>query len=80
MVIFRGFRGFSPLTRCIRGRDVSNAYLLVEMMEKSGLLVMQDILEELHYDPETWCYDAEGKRQRYVAYVKNFQKSFQKVA
>ena len=25
MVIFRGFRGFSPLTRCIRGRDVSNA-------------------------------------------------------
>ena len=34
---------------------------LAEMMEKYGLLVMQDILEELHYDPETWGYDAEGK-------------------
>ena len=34
---------------------------LAEMMEKYGLLVMQDILEELHYDPETWCYDAEEK-------------------
>ena len=46
---------------------------LAEMMEKYGALVMQDILEELHYD-------AEGKRLRYVAYVKNFQKSFQKAA
>ena len=34
---------------------------LAEMMEKYGLLVMQDILEELRYDPETWGYDAEGK-------------------
>ena len=50
------------------------------MMEKYGLLVLQDILEELHYDPETWGYDAEGKRLRYLAYMKNFQKSFQKVA
>ena len=33
---------------------------------------MQDILEELHYDLETWGYDAEGKRLRYVAYVKNY--------
>jgi len=31
MVIFRGFRVFSPLTRCIRGRDVSNAYLAMDM-------------------------------------------------
>ena len=30
MVIFRGFRGFSPLTRCIRSRDVSNAYLAMQ--------------------------------------------------
>ena len=51
-----------------------------EMMGKYGLLVMQDILEELRYDSETWGYDAEGKRLRYVAYVKNFQKSFQKAA
>ena len=53
---------------------------LAEMMEKYGLLVMQDILEELHYDPETWGYDAEGKRLRYLAYMKNCQKSFQKAA
>ena len=33
MVIFRGFRGFSPLTRCIRGRDVSNAYLAMVTWE-----------------------------------------------
>ena len=53
---------------------------LAEMMEKYGLLVLQDILEELHYDPETWGYDAEGKGLRYLAYMKNFQKSFQKIA
>ena len=53
---------------------------LAEMMEKYGLLVLQDILEELHYDPETWGYDAEGKGLRYLAYMKNFQKSFQKVS
>lgn len=50
------------------------------MMEKYGLLVMQDILEELHYDPETWCYDAEGKRLRYAAYVKGFYNSLLKAA
>ena len=32
---------------------------------------MQDILEKLHYAPETWGYDAEGKRLRYLAYMKN---------
>ena len=53
---------------------------LAEMMEKYGLLVMQDILEELHYDPETWCYDAEGKILRYETYVNRFQKRFRKVA
>lgn len=53
---------------------------LAEMMEKYGLLVMQDILEELHYDPETWCYDAEGKRLRYAAYVKGFHNSILKAA
>ena len=48
---------------------------LTEMMEKYGLLGIQDILEELHYDPEPWGYDAEGHRLRYLAYMKNFQKS-----
>ena len=53
---------------------------LAEMMEKYGLLVMQDILEELHYDPESWCYDAEGKRLRYEAYARRFLKRFEKKA
>ena len=53
---------------------------LAEMMEKYGLEVLRDIAVELQFDPETRCYDAEGKRLRYVAYVKNFQKSFQKAA
>lgn len=37
---------------------------LAEMMEKYGLLVMQDILEELHYDPETWGYKFVAKTHR----------------
>ena len=53
---------------------------LAEMMEKYGALVLRDIAVEIQYEPETWGYDAEEKRLRYEAYVKNFQKSFQKVA
>ena len=53
---------------------------LAEMMDTSGLEVLRDIAVELRFDPETWGDDAEGKRLRYVAYVKNFQKSFQKAA
>ena len=46
---------------------------LAEMMEKYGLLVMQDILEELHYDPETWGYDAS-----HIEYNNRFIVSFGK--
>ena len=53
---------------------------LAEMMEKYGALVLRDIAVEIQYEPETWGYDAEGKRLRYLAYMKNFQKSFQKAA
>ena len=49
---------------------------LAEMMEKYGLLVMQDIIEELHYDSETWRDDAEGKKLRYEAYAKRFLERF----
>ena len=53
---------------------------LAGMMEKYGLLVMQDILEELHYDPETWHDDAEGKRLRFKAYAKRFMERFKEAA
>ena len=53
---------------------------LAEMMEKYGLEVLRDIAVELQFDPETWHDDAEGKRLRYLAYMKNFQKSFQEAA
>ena len=53
---------------------------LAEMMEKYGLLVMQDILEELRYDSETWHDDAEGKRLRYETYAKRFLERFKEVA
>ena len=53
---------------------------LAEMMEKYGVQVMGDIAIAIQFNPETWCYDADGKRLRYVAYVKNFEKSFQKAA
>lgn len=50
------------------------------MMEKYGAVVMQDIATEIQYNPEAWCYDAEGKRLRYVAYANRLYKNLAKVA
>jgi hypothetical protein len=50
------------------------------MMEKYGALVMRDIAIEIQFDPETWEFDAEGKRLRCEAYVKRFRKRFEKAA
>lgn len=49
MVIFRGFRGFSPLTRCIRGRDVSNAYLAKDTWRNVSDL-------EIFFSPESLIF------------------------
>ena len=53
---------------------------LTEMMEKYGALVLRDIAVEIQYEPETWGYDAEGKRLRYEAYAKRFLEQFLEVA
>ena len=50
------------------------------MMEKYGVQVMRDIAIELQINPETWEFDAEGKRLRCEAYVKRFRKQFEKAA
>lgn len=53
---------------------------LAEMMEKYASLVLLDILEETQFDPDTWHYDAEGKRLRYETYAKRFLERFKEVA
>jgi hypothetical protein len=53
---------------------------LAEMMEKYGVQVMRDIAVEIQFDPETWEFDAEGKRLRCEVYVKRFRKRFEKAA
>ena len=53
---------------------------LAEMMEKYGVQVMRDIAVEIQYDPETWTYDAEGKRLRREAYARRIRKRFEKAA
>ena len=53
---------------------------LAEMMEKYGVQVMWDIAVEIQYDPETWTYDAEGKRLRCEAYARRFMNRYLKAA
>lgn len=51
---------------------------LAEMMEKYGVQVMWDIAVEIQFDPETWTYDAEGKRLRREAYARRFMNRYLK--
>lgn len=53
---------------------------LAEMMEKYASLVLLDILEETQFDPDTWHYDAEGKKNRFNAYARIYSRVLQKVA
>lgn len=53
---------------------------MVEMMEKYGVLVMRDIASELRFEPETWEFDAEGKRLRCEAYARRFVKQYLRAA
>lgn len=53
---------------------------LVEMMEKYGVQVMRDIAIAIQFDPETWEFDAEGKRLRCEAYARRFVNRYLKTA
>ena len=53
---------------------------LAEMMEKYGVQVMRDIAVEIQFDPETWAFDAEGKRLRCEAYARRFVNRYLKAA
>ena len=53
---------------------------LAEMMEKYGVQVMGDIAIAIQYDPETWEFDAEGKRLRCEAYARRFMKQYLRAA
>lgn len=53
---------------------------LAEMMEKYGVQVMRDIAVEIQYEPETWEFDAEGKRLRCEAYARRFMNWYVKEA
>lgn len=53
---------------------------LAEMMEKYGVQVMGDIAIAIQFDPETWEFDAEGKRLRCEAYARRFMKQYLRAA
>ena len=53
---------------------------LAEMMEKYGVQVMRDIAVEIQFDPETWEFDAEGKRLQFEAYARRFVNRYLKAA
>ncbi len=53
---------------------------LAEMMEKYGVLVMRDIAIELQFEPETWEFDAEGKRLRCEAYARRLANRYLEAA
>lgn len=45
---------------------------LAKMMEKYSSMIIRDIHNEMHYRPERWTKNAEEKKSRFIAYVKNF--------
>ena len=45
---------------------------MAKMMEKYGSMVLRDIRVELNYRPERWIMNVDGKKSRFVTYVKRF--------
>ena len=43
------------------------------MMEKYGVIVLQDIVVEIQFEPDTWYYEVEGRRVRYATYIKGYK-------
>ena len=46
---------------------------LAEMMEKYGVLVLQYIVMEIQFEPDTWYDEVEGRRVRYETYIKGYK-------
>lgn len=46
--------------------------LIAKMMEKYGRMILQDIARELRYRPERHIVNVDGKKSRFVTYVKQF--------
>ena len=46
--------------------------LMAKLMEKYGSMVLRDIVLELQYRPEPWIMIVDGKKSRFVTYVKQF--------
>jgi len=45
---------------------------MAKLMEKYGSMVLRDIVLELQYRPEPWIMIVDGKKSRFVTYVKQF--------
>ena len=62
------------IRRCALNKELERCCrFLAEMMEKYGVLVLQDIVVEIQFEPDTWYDEVEGRRIRYVAYIKGYK-------
>lgn len=46
--------------------------LMAKLMEKYSSMVLREIVLELQYRPERWIMIVDGKKSRFVTYVKQF--------
>lgn len=62
------------IRRCTLNKEFERCCrFLAEMMEKYGVLVLQDIAVEIQFEPDT-CYDeVEGRKVRYATYIKGYK-------
>ena len=37
------------------------------------MLVLQDIAEEIQFEPDTWYDEVEGRKVRYATYIKGYK-------
>ena len=44
--------------------------LMAKLMEKYGSMVLRDIVLALQYRPEPWVMNVNGKKSRFITYVK----------
>jgi hypothetical protein len=62
------------IRRCTLNKEFERCCrFLAEMMEKYGVLVLQDIVVEIRFEPDTWHDEVEGRRVRYATYIKGYK-------